>query len=457
MVKVGRPKFSFSNSSFWFLFRLWLKIQLSIINKCVLVVQYQVLDLVRADFEDKYESIHSRFTIVATKILLSMEQASEEREFHQDNVHIVNSIVEKCSCDDEIVENVARYRRLRKTYWSGIDIPDDIPHKGDIESDEIKVLTSKEVGDMHTFFARALKKARRKNKNHLKSLKRFERFEAAPKIDIEASMIYQYLSLVSVLFLCSGFLYTHFLMEPLLENYANYYNLSDYLSSSLDVVVYAIAVSIISFILGNIMFPSGDQEDTSTRSGRVLKTVNDIIWYMIPISGVFWVGVALKMQDEFLFYKGLVFLGMLVGAFFSGRIAVYYFKEYQKAFVIMMCVTFLVFSLCNKSIKQREAILSNAKGVQFAITTTSNEELTSDRCAYVTANERFVFLYDTDNKKTIIVPLLNIKDIKIDDDDSSIFTMASGLFGFFESEIRSVFSKTTNPSKNKVWEGFPNG
>lgn len=437
MAQPDKPKFSLSDSIFGFLFNLWLKIQLSITKKCVWVVQYQVLDLVRAKSEDEDETKFHRLSIAVTNILLSMGQTSEEAEFHRNNVHTVNSLVEKCRRNSAIAENITRYRRLRKTYWSRTDIPDDIPYKKDVESDEIEIFTSKEVGDMHTFFVRALKKARRKNKSHIKSLKKFERFEATPKIDIKAGKIYQYLSLVSVLFLCSGFLYTHFLLSPLLDNYANYYTISDYLSSSLDVVIYAIAASVTSFIIGRILFPSGYSEDTSTRSGRVFKTVNDIVWYMIPISALISLLAALKMQDEFTFSKRLVFLAMLGGAYLSGRIAVYYFKEYRKAFVIMMCMTFLISSLCYKSIYDKADIMNHTAGVHFSIKTTANESFTSEDYSYITANERFVFLYDYAHKRTKIVPMRTVVSMSIDDDESSIFDSASGLYSFIETNIIS--------------------
>lgn len=235
-----------------------------------------------------------------------------------------------------------------------------------------------------------------------------EKQELISPITITATHFSVALTLMSTLFLISGFVYTKVFFYWFDVNVGDFYTIQDYLASSIDVIsatAFSAFVGLVSITFGLSCALNDElhdeQFDEQTRK-------NDYVWPFILITSVIGLAVSVYFQG----YWPSVFiypLALSVSMYLYIRLPIWkYIENRASVGVVCLVVLFFFLSLGFKVKENIERVLYS--GYESHYTVTLDEKYSKySGMLYLMNNSNFLFLLDAEDKKVIILPKTSIR------------------------------------------------
>ncbi|MGS0691812.1 hypothetical protein [Shewanella sp. 30m-9] len=225
--------------------------------------------------------------------------------------------------------------------------------------------------------------------------------ELIKPIDIESAHLTILITMFSALFLCGGFLYTKYLFWKLDVEVAKFFTISDYLSSSIDVVFGAVIATLIFFVF----FIKG-------ASSRLHTVIHNDQYKIESKSKDWWIYIVIPMTVLSIFTELYTNSGKSLAAHIAllsvfvlietvGKIRI---ERYVKNFhiVILLAVVLSLFCVylvlkANSQIRDLKSTASADVSLQL-----KNEYKQLSTYKLITVNSGYAFLYG--DNKVIVIP-----------------------------------------------------
>lgn len=350
---------------------------------------------------------NSDLSEVFLKLIVDEELTSQEDELLEEVIVFKDELLE----DELITKTLVNYFLLKSFYnsFSNASSYSFFEKATRIDNNILRIESSE-----------SFKKICKVNKNKLKdtlnkcqhiNAERVERekVKRIKSITITYEHVKYFISLLSVLFLISGFIYNMFLFRSFNVNISYYFTISDYLSSSLNEVVPIFIISFIGifyFMLGRLrkigLEIHEELCDISKQDSWLEKLV--MISYVIFTIVIF---VNEEHMNYFLFAPIVVLLyTYLLNKFTFWK----YIKNAQKAIYFISGIMFLLIYL-SASILNKIDYLNSENYESKSFVKYKEEYKMFSNSKFISANSKYLFVLNK-NKEVIILPLNAIDYIR---------------------------------------------
>lgn len=239
-----------------------------------------------------------------------------------------------------------------------------------------------------------------------------EKLKSFPPIKITSAHITFLFSLFSSLFILSGFVYNYYLLKHFNISVSNFFNISDYLASSVDVItasLIATFIAIISFLLG---LNRGVEQHFYDEEFETKSTTKKDILPAILVSTL---TINLVLHSYFTGEVHSTTLSILIFFISINTIPMLPIWKYieNKLTILVVIFSLITFSLhmyysIDKKIKKIEA--NNLKSDYELIF--DNKFKGNKNSKFLLANSTYVFLWDPQIEKIIIIPKGEVRMFK---------------------------------------------
>ena len=276
----------------------------------------------------------------------------------------------------------------------------------------VNALSDKDLNKIERGINKEVKELRK----HLKEIKlekiESEKLKKIKPIEIKASEVFLFISIFSSLFLIGGFLYTKFLLGFFGISTSHFFEISDYLSSSVDIifpVFLSTLVGVVAYFRG---FSLGFSEEISTEQFGTKILSRNFLWiHVLAIVSVILFGYSAIIHEviipSYLFFPIVWFLGCIVTDFFNidkyikNKLS---FNAVTIAFIVF--VTYVGVLLLDTIIKVEDGRYESPYIVSF-----QNEYIKYRGHDFFLANSQYIFLLNKKTKEIVVIPKIGIKAI----------------------------------------------
>ena len=246
--------------SIMFRFHLWIyKIKSKRVLKCVTNNYLLSWKILVDEYKEKYKnrSIHdiNQLAHFVIEEFFYKKPPKPTSEFYQNNKNIIKSEVEEASNNELIKNKYCLHLQLMKYYFSKGIIPKDHPNKADLLDPSIRLLSKKEYKNMCRIISKEWRMAKKDVSEQIKLKREKEMLERIPRVEIASPKISTIITLFSVLFLCTGFFYNYLFLGYFGVDPSKFFNIYDYLASSVDKIFYSFVSVFISCIIVIFLCP----------------------------------------------------------------------------------------------------------------------------------------------------------------------------------------------------------
>ncbi|CAK2046319.1 conserved membrane hypothetical protein [Vibrio crassostreae] len=322
----------------------------------------------------------------------------------------IRALRERAASDALVLQGIADYHRMTAyIYHSCVsrsldsDRVEEALHKAKEAINDVEYLSKPEFKSL----SESVKKDKRLLKKKIGIANKLkverEKSELIPPVKVTASHLSVSLTFISTLFLISGFVYTKSFFYWFGINVGDFYNIQDYLSSSIDVISSTAFSAVIGLAgLCNGLYRSIDDElhdgqfdIDSKRKGYVIPFILVTSCFALAYN-VYTNG---RWPNLFIFP---IVLFLLIEAFH--RIPFLKFVE-NKATIGSACLVLAIFFMhLGFTIKSNvESVFFDDYVPIYSIELQSQYENYS-QMSYLTSNSSFVFLIDIETKEVVVLP-----------------------------------------------------
>ncbi|WP_440904386.1 hypothetical protein ACMZOO_16460 [Catenovulum sp. SX2] len=235
--------------------------------------------------------------------------------------------------------------------------------------------------------------------------------EQIGKISLTPSDVTILLSMFSTLFLISGYYYNHSLLSELNVNSDHFYLLSDYISTSVSLIVTPFiwtAIFVVFFLLG-----ASNQLDNRIKENQLKLQIND----KPPVSFPLLIILINIMELISLFqdhsgrnYTVLAMNGLIVSLYFIEKIPFHYFKHPIKIFsCVFVCIGFF-WNLNTKVDSEIQKIKSDDYQPMYLVEFDEKMVL-GESMEFIALNSNYIIMRGTDSKRIEIYPKSHINKL----------------------------------------------
>lgn len=287
-------------------------------------------------------------------------------------------------------------------------------NKAKLYDSKIKLIKDSTYSNLKKNIKSELKKISNQIKKQNREKIKYEKEKAINPIEIKMSYIITFFSIVSSLSLIGGILYNQLLFYFLGINATNFFNISDYISSSIDVLLIVflsmiIAVPFYFLKISHILDEAIIDEQLGTNiQNRNDKSEAKIKWFIV-ITLIFGI-VIFYYQHKELSYNIIGIFTYLLIIFYSSRLN--FWKYIKNSFLANLCFLILInflYLVISKSYTQANEIKNNKLISEYKVVL--KEEI-KDKFTFIKSNSYYTFLYDSINNKVIVIPNSEIKRIE---------------------------------------------
>lgn len=339
-----------------------------------------------------------------------------KKPFLDSNKEIIDNEFTLAKKNKSLEERRVRHIEYLKHYFEGsIDsLPEDYPNKSEMIRPEVKLLTRSQFESNTRNDIKEYKLERKNFKKILKLERERDRFEKAPKIEITSQGTAIVITLFSVLFFITGFIYNQLFLGYFGINLSNFYSIADYLSSSASNTYYALLSVIASLILGLFLYPEYLYGEIPQRpKSKKTRRLEDIIFYSVaPIFGVIAIYSYLS-KDSNNFYFGLKMFLFFGSLHLVPKIIIFFKNPIRSYFVILSLllffgtITFGAISNINNILNSELKDLKKYK-IEF-----NNKALFKDESLILLSSTiNYYFFYDKKNSTAKVVPSKEIISVE---------------------------------------------
>lgn len=331
----------------------------------------------------------------------------------------VGALRERILNDSWVAKNIADYHRITAYYFS-------FNGSGDMHSEHVEdamlkakqAIASVERLDKPDFIkiSENSKKEKRLLRKRIKVCKKSklqrEKLNIIKPVKITSSHFSVALTLISTMFLISGFIYTKVFFYWFGINVGDFYNIQDYLSSSIDVISSTALSAFLGLVFLFLGFNRAFNEELHDEQLDIQEKHRDYVWPIIITTSCIGLAVSIYTNGRWptIFVFPIVF-AFLMHIYF--RIPLWKFVE-NKVSVGTVCLVIVFFFMhLGFTIKHNvENILLEDYEPIYSIELQREYEKYS-QMSYVTSNSNFVFLIDVETKEVVVLPKHSVASYKI--------------------------------------------
>ncbi len=287
----------------------------------------------------------------------------------------------------------------------------EIQKKDERAAEYYQTLAKRYDQDVSVINVEHLSKIDSETRKEIKDIKNQISGREAFKVSLSLANAGALVSIVSTLFLITGYLYNNFLLGHFGIEVSEYFSLSDYLASSIEGVRYAASAAtlgLVSFFIG--------MHSASRRSYAQIEMETKQKDYLFPLIFIVWTALSVKLylDDSEQFYS-MVYADILLIAFIlAPPLSKYYFKEPNIAiFTIVFIASFSahIGESVEKHIYRIEH--NNIEDMKrYDISFKNPVPFDSSNITLITANGSYLFLRDN-KRKIYIVPREQIQYVLV--------------------------------------------
>ena len=251
-------------------------------------------------------------------------------------------------------------------------------------------------------------------RREVKSLEASISDREALKISLSSQNFTAVLSMLSGLFLVSGYLYSRAFLGHYGVEVAHYFSLSDYIAASIEGIRYSVAATVLG-ILGAFLGEHSISRMSYAQAART--TIDRRFIYFLSTAGACGVAIIAYFQDTERFYALTVLSILMLSAWPVRWLVRHYFKDKDWTLADFLILAVLLFSLYLFAsirtdihrIEHGEANDLKQYNISFKEPVTFNPETT----VLLAANSRYLFLRDTASGKVYIIPTDQVQNIVV--------------------------------------------
>jgi hypothetical protein len=237
------------------------------------------------------------------------------------------------------------------------------------------------------------------------------------KISITATQLSTGITIVSSIFLVSGYLFMHYFLGQFGVDVSNYFSLTDYLATSIEKLQYVA----ISAIVGGISIAWGylSSPDSFSLVNEYYKSKLRYFVYFLIIFLIFTELLSyLKNPLEFdsSSIVTTVFVSALLIVFLSIKLLPrkYFEKPIMVQFIIFFLLYFFMYLFIGITTTTSQYKNSKLKTLKkYGIFLDDKCKIKTDSMVILASNSRYYFLYDVSSKETFVIPERYVNYIQI--------------------------------------------
>ncbi len=387
--------------------RVWKKISYN-----TLLAEKILIDKFKHDYPDREWNFYAKLSRLVIHKYFNLASPLNQ-SFYSDNKDLIDSELSIVEQNELLRSRKARYIEYLKYYFGGTItyLPDDFPNKKEVVNPEIPLLNKSEFESRVKLDFNEYKSVRKDVKKSLEVEKERIRFETAPKIEFTPQGVGIIITLFSILFFISGFIYNQFFFSYFGINLSHFYSVSDYLTSSLNKIYYAILSVGGSLILSYFLFPEFFYGETpKTPSSTIAKLIDNIVFSsLIPFFGLIAILNYFFLKDAKGFYLGLRgFLFFLILRN-SAKVLVF-FKNPIRSYIILMSLLIFFGNIIFSVAEDIHTILtSDIKDIkEYSVEFDNKLQLNDQNLVLLGSTPNYYIFYDKINFSSHVIPTKKI-------------------------------------------------
>ncbi|WP_281223621.1 hypothetical protein [Photobacterium sanguinicancri] len=331
----------------------------------------------------------------------------------------VKSLIASVDTDGWVNQNIANYHRLTAFYYS-------YGNSGNLHTEQVEgamLKAQKRLLNCDELDEDGIKKLYKDVKQEKKLLRKRigssnkqrieqEKRELISPITITATHFSVALTLVSTLFVISGFLYTKSFFYWFDVNVGDFYTVQDYLSSSIDVIsstAFSAFIGLLSIAIGLSTAWSDELHDGQF---DVTERRKNYMWPFILITSA--LGLAVSVYTTGMWPNIFIFpLILSLSMYLYFRLPIWNYIENRAPVGIACLVVLFFFMHLGFKVKENvEGVIYDNYEPRYSITFESKFQKYSN-FPYLTSNSNFVFLLNKENKKVVILPKNSVHSFEV--------------------------------------------
>lgn len=356
-------------------------------------------------FPNNMLSKNSDIASAVTDTLLGL-QSSDFRVDDESLLKLLNHV----SNDKWISNKISNYHLLFAYYFS---FGDSYPLHSD-KVDGLLLKAKKAVSSSISLDADGFKKIRTDSKNDQSTLRKRigisnkqriekEKLKMIKPIKITSTHISISLTLISTLFFISGFIYTKSFFYWFGINVGDFYNIQDYLSSSIDVISSTALSAFLGF--ASLIFGLNRALNNELHNGQfdIQEGRKNYLWPIIIVISCLGIGVSIYTTGRWPSILILpLALSLLLYIYVKNPLWDYIENKITVATASLMIAFFFMHLGFRVKDNVEKTLLESYKPI-YSISL-KNEFQEYSKMSYLTSNSNFVFLIDRESKKVAVLP-----------------------------------------------------
>lgn len=319
---------------------------------------------------------------------------SDRKSEYVEKKNAVDSLVEKVEKDTDVIKLIESYNLLRHFEGSYLKKKDEADYYLSKAQKTNPTVTLLKPNDLFS-----LERSLRKDINRIRdALSDREAIKISLSIQNAGAVI----SLVSSVFLISGYLYNRFLLGEFGIEVSNFFTLTDYLASSIEAIRYSVSGAVIGMVSYFLGIHSASRKSVAQIEFERKKRQ---YWpYIILLISIFY-AIFTYIRNSIVFYDSVYIIILFATMLSAPWLARRYFREAQVvSFIIVFIFTFSghMFMSLGKTI-HRLKYDSQEKVERYKIIFKEGIPIEPAKLVLITGNSNYLFLLDED-KNAIIMP-----------------------------------------------------
>jgi hypothetical protein len=386
-------------------------------------------------FENNTTNENLNIVVSALYKLLNIEALSLEGEVNSEQVE---ELILNLKNNKDVLNLLAEYNLAKAYAFTKIFLTDTNQFIDEYIANA-KLFNADIEPFNHQSFNKRLKEVKTERKNLQKKLKQTLNNTIAKKkedkigqISLKSSDIVILFSLFSSLFLISGYYYNHSLLKEFNVNSDHFYLISDYISTSVSLIITPLlwtGIFIISFLIG-----VNDSLGNRIKEKQLNIKIDDKPPIALPLFIIL-----INIMNLFSIWEGrfesnntvLAINALVVSLYFIVKIPFHYFKNPIKVFICILVFMGFIWNLNAKVNREIQKITSD--GYQSKYIVTFNEKMIkNESLEFITLNSNYLIMRNTDSKSIEIYPKSYIKKLTPNPNQSHELNFIEWVVAFIE-------------------------
>ena len=399
-------------------------------------------------FEDNTMNENIDVAIAAIYKLSNIETSDTEDKV---SLEQVEELISKLKNNNDVQNLLAEYHLAKSYAFSCLSLTDNKKYIEE-EVTEAKQLKPEVEPFDHKSFKKRFKEVKAERKLLQKNLTVIlenkiakEKEENIEQISFQPTDIALLFSLFSTLFLISGYYYNHSLLKEFNINSDDFYLLSDYISTSISLILTPLlwtGVFLISFLFG-----ANSRISNRIKERQLNIEINDKPPFTLPLTIILMnvVNITLVLKGYTEVGNSMLALnGLIVSLYFVEKIPFHYFKSPIKAFGTLLVIIGFTWNLNSKVSTEIDKITSSDYQPKY-FAKFNNKKIKQDSLEFLGLNSNYIIMRNIDSKHIEIYPKTYLVQLTPNPEKNRDLSFVEWIIKFTEINVKLYKAITTEP------------